>query len=64
MTAWRWSRRPEGLECPTPGTAPPVSLLLIPLVLTCAFALPFVMARLEPKQTPAHRATTRRTTPR
>ena len=47
--------RPE--ECLTPDgvlkTA--VSLLLIPLVLAVVFALPFVMARLEPKPAPTHR---------
>ena len=46
------------------GTASGVSLLLIPLVLAVAFALPFVLAWLEPKQTPPRRAVSRRTTTR
>ena len=44
------------------GTGPDVNLLIIPLILAGVFALPFVMARLEPKQNPAHRAEPRRTT--
>jgi hypothetical protein len=38
-----------------------VNLLLIPLILTGAFVLPFAMARLESKQAPTHRAASRRT---
>jgi hypothetical protein len=36
------------------------ALLLIALVLAGIFMLPFAMAWLEPKQTPAHRAATSR----
>ena len=48
------------------GTRPDVELLLIPLILTGVFLMPFALAWLEPKpmQAPTHRAQTRRTPPR
>ena len=42
------------------GTEPDVTLLLIPLILVVLFVLPFVMAWLEPKKGPTHRAASRR----
>jgi hypothetical protein len=33
-----------------------MSLLLVPLILGIAFVLPFLLARLEPSDAPAHRA--------
>ena len=41
-----------------------MNIRLVPLILGGAFVLPFLMARLEVKQTPTHRAASRRTTPR
>ena len=42
------------------GTGADVNLFLIPLIVASAFALPFAMAWLEPKQAPTHRAASRR----
>ncbi len=54
---------PEGCEPVAVGYWSDVELLLIPLVLGCAFALPFLLALLEPqaKEAPSHRAQVRRT---
>ena len=49
----------EQLRC---GYEPEVNLLLIPLFLASLFLLLFGMAWLEPKPTPTHRETSRRTT--
>jgi hypothetical protein len=46
------------------GTAPDVSMLLVPLILVFVFVLPFVMAWLEPKKAPARRSPSRRTSSR
>jgi hypothetical protein len=41
-----------------------VIVLLVPLIVVFLFALPFVMALLEPKKAPTHRTASRRTTSR
>ena len=37
-----------------------MSLWVVPLILVSAFALPFALAWLEPKEAPTHRASSRR----
>ena len=43
------------------GYGAEVIVLLVPLIVAVLFALPFVMAWLEPKQAPTHRTASRRT---
>jgi hypothetical protein len=52
------------MRSPSWGTQPDVNPLLIALILAGLFALPFTMARLEPKKAPTHRAASRRPTSR